>query len=84
MNVGCVPIFYDNTNAINIVENPMQHKITKHTDIRHHFLTDNVGKGLVSLMYCSTKDQTADIFNKTLSREHFEKNRLDLGMTKIA
>jgi hypothetical protein len=32
----------DNTSAINISKNPVQHSRTKHIDIRHHFLHDLV------------------------------------------
>jgi hypothetical protein len=32
----------DNTSAINISKNPVQHSRTKHIDIRHHFLCDLV------------------------------------------
>jgi hypothetical protein len=33
-------IHYDNTSAINISKNPVQHSQTKHIDIRHHFIRD--------------------------------------------
>ena len=59
-----------------------QHKRTKHVDIRHHFLRDNVEKGLISMNFCTTDKQIADIFNKALSREQFERNRLELGLIK--
>jgi len=42
VNTGCIPIFCDNTSAINITKNPCQHKRTKDIDIRRHFLRDNV------------------------------------------
>ena len=35
-----VPSKYDNTNAISISKNLMQHYRTKHIEIRHHFLRD--------------------------------------------
>ena len=44
VDTGCIPIFFDNTSAINIFKNPCQQKRTKHIDIRHHFLSDNVEK----------------------------------------
>jgi len=72
----------DNTSAINISKNPCQHKRTKHIDIRHHFLRDNVEKGLISMNFCTTDKQIADIFTKALSREQFERNRLELGLIK--
>jgi len=37
VDTRCIPIFCDNTSAINIAKNPSQHKRTKHIDIRHHF-----------------------------------------------
>ena len=73
----------DNTSAINISKNPYQHRRTKHIDIRHHFLRDNVEKGLISMNFCSSENQIADIFTKALNREQFERNRLELGLIKI-
>ena len=37
-----IPIRYDNTSAINLSKNPVQHSRTKHIEIRHHFLRDHV------------------------------------------
>ncbi|XP_074283797.1 uncharacterized protein LOC141608335 [Silene latifolia] len=80
MIINCVPILCDNTSAINISKNPVQHSKTKHIDIRHHFLRDNVEKGNISLKFCKTEDQLSDIFTKPLAREQFEKIRLELGL----
>jgi len=82
VDTGCIPIFCDNTSAINIAKNPCQHKRIKHIDIRHHFLRDNVEKGLISMNFCATDKQITDIFIKALSREQFEKNKLKLGLIK--
>ncbi|XP_075086504.1 uncharacterized protein LOC142169171 [Nicotiana tabacum] len=78
----CVPLLCDNTSALNMAKNPVQHKRTKHIDMRHHFLRDNVDKGLICMKFCSIEDQIADIFTKTLSKERFEKNRMALGLIK--
>ena len=80
--MGCIPIFCDSTCTINIAKNSCQHKGTMHIDVRHHFLRDNVEKGLISMNFCATDKQIADIFTKALSRELFERNRLELGMIK--
>jgi len=42
-----------------------------------------VEKRLISMNFCATNDQIADIFTKALSRDQFEKNRLKLGLIKI-
>nr|KAJ0210551.1 hypothetical protein LSAT_V11C400224920 [Lactuca sativa] len=43
------PIYCDNTSAIQITQNLVQHSKTKHIEIRHHFIRDNVEKGKVAL-----------------------------------
>ncbi|XP_070020032.1 secreted RxLR effector protein 161-like [Nicotiana sylvestris] len=78
----CVPLLYDNTSTLNMAKNPVQYKRIKHIDVRHHFLRDNVEKRLICMKLCSTEDQIASIFTKALSREYFERNRLELGLIK--
>ena len=43
-NISKSPIYCDNTSAINLSKNLVNHSRTKHIDIRHHFLRDNVDK----------------------------------------
>ena len=80
IETGCTPILCDNTSAMNMAKNPVQHKRTKHIDVRHHFLRDNVEKGNITMEFCKTENQVADIFTKALGRESFQKNRLELGL----
>ncbi|XP_070008128.1 secreted RxLR effector protein 161-like [Nicotiana sylvestris] len=77
-----VTLLCDNTSALNMATNLVQHKRTKHIDVRHHFLRDNMEKGLICMKFCSTEDQIADIFTKALSKKHFERNRVNLGLLK--
>ena len=80
IETSCIPILCDNTSAINMAKNPVQHKRTKHIDVRHHFLRDNVEKGNIIMEFCKTENQVSDIFPKALGRESFQKNRLELGL----
>jgi len=82
IDTGCIPIFCDNTSAINIAKNSCQHKRTKHIDMRHLFLRDNIEKGLISMNFYATDKQITDIFTKALNREQFERNRFELVMIK--
>nr|GEZ24891.1 retrovirus-related Pol polyprotein from transposon TNT 1-94 [Tanacetum cinerariifolium] len=75
--------------AIALCYNNVHHLRSKHIDIRHHFIREQVEKGVVEL-YCVTTDyQLADIFTKALPRERFEflLSRLDfmneLGYTEV-
>ncbi|GJR43002.1 retrovirus-related pol polyprotein from transposon TNT 1-94 [Tanacetum coccineum] len=75
-----IPIMCDNKRAIDLSKNPVQHSHTKHIEIRHHFLRDNVKKGNISIEKVSSKDNIADILTKPLKREPFNYLRLGLGM----
>ncbi|GJY42607.1 retrovirus-related pol polyprotein from transposon TNT 1-94 [Tanacetum coccineum] len=75
-----VPIMCDNKGAIDLSKNPVQHSRTKHIEIRHHFLRDNVQKGHISIEKVSSVDNIADILTKPLKRESFNYLHLGLGM----
>ncbi|GJU99740.1 retrovirus-related pol polyprotein from transposon TNT 1-94 [Tanacetum coccineum] len=75
-----VPIMCDNKGVINLSKNLVQHSRTKHIEIRHHFLRDNVQKGHISIKKVPSVDNIADILTKPLKRESFNYLRLGLGM----
>ncbi|GJR11940.1 hypothetical protein Tco_0794592 [Tanacetum coccineum] len=49
----------------------VQHLRSKHIDIRHHFIKEQVERKVVELYFVETKYQLADIFTKALPRERF-------------
>ncbi|GJR21509.1 retrovirus-related pol polyprotein from transposon TNT 1-94 [Tanacetum coccineum] len=73
-------IMCDNKGAIDLRKNLVQHSRTKHIEIRHHFLRNNVQKGNISIEKVSSEDNIADILTKPLKREPFIYLRLGLGM----
>ncbi|KAE8729671.1 hypothetical protein F3Y22_tig00003435pilonHSYRG00075 [Hibiscus syriacus] len=73
-------VFVDNQAAIAISNNPVFHRKTKHFNIKLYFLREVQKNGEVSLLYCSTNDQLADIFTKALPRSRFESLRKALGV----
>ena len=75
-----IPIKCDNTSAICISKNPIQHSRTKHIEIRHHFLRDHVSKGDIELSFINTENQLTDIFTKPLNVERFCFIRREMGM----
>ena len=75
-----MPIKCDNTSAINLTKNPIQYSITKHIEIRHHFIRDHVQNGDICLEFVKTEDQLADIFTKPLSEDKFVEIRRNLGV----
>jgi hypothetical protein len=79
-----IPLLCDNESAIKITTNPVQHKRTKHIDIRHHFLRDHVSKGDIVMEGLRTDDQLADIFTKPLDETYFCKLRSELDVIDLS
>ena len=77
------PIMCDNTSAINLSKNPVNHSRTKHIEVRHHFFRDHVANNNIKLEFISTTDQLADILTKPLDELQFVKIRRHLGLCKI-
>ncbi|GJS95910.1 retrovirus-related pol polyprotein from transposon TNT 1-94 [Tanacetum coccineum] len=75
-----IPMYCDNRSAISLCYNNVQHSRSKHIDIRHHFIREQVKKGMVELYFVTTDYQLADIFTKALPRERFEFLLSRLGM----
>ncbi|CAA7014800.1 unnamed protein product [Microthlaspi erraticum] len=75
-----IPILCDNKSAIAIGRNPVQHRRTKHIEIKYHFVREAEHKGLIQLEYCKGEDQLADILTKALSVSRFEELRKKLGV----
>ena len=75
-----VPLYCDNTSAINLTKNPIQHSKTKHIEIRHHFIRDHIEKGDIEIVFVKTENQLADLFTKSLARDRFNKLRTELGI----
>ncbi|GJX35567.1 retrovirus-related pol polyprotein from transposon TNT 1-94 [Tanacetum coccineum] len=69
--------------AIALCCNNVQHSRSKHIDIRHHFIREQVEKGVVELYFVRTEYQLADIFTKALPRVRFEFIRPRLGMRSL-
>ena len=73
-------VYCNNSSAIDISKNLIQHSKTKHIEIIYHFIRDLVERKIVSLEYIPTKRQNADIFTKHLDRSKFETLRQVIGV----
>ena len=76
-------VYCDNTSAIKISKNPVQHSKTKHIKIRYHYVRELVEQELVELVYVPTEGQLADIFTKVLDSTRFEKLRVQIGVCRV-
>ncbi|GJT19171.1 hypothetical protein Tco_0877877 [Tanacetum coccineum] len=67
-----IPLYCDNRSAIALCCNNVQYSRSKHIDIRHHFIREQVENGVVELNFVTMDYQLADIFTKALPRERIE------------
>jgi hypothetical protein len=75
-----IPIYCDNTSAINISKNPVMHSKTKQIPIKYHFLREQAVEKNIRVEYVGTKQQVEDIFIEPLPWEAFEYLRQRLGV----
>ena len=62
-------IHSDSQGSIALSKNPEHHARSKHIDIRHHFIREQVAANHISLQYMPTEDMLADVMTKPLSRD---------------
>jgi len=71
LKVSKVSLLCDNTSAINLTKNQIQHSRTKHIENRHHFIKDHVSNGDCEVKFIETEKQLTDIFTKSLPKDKF-------------
>ena len=76
-------VFCDNTSAINLSKNPIQHSKLKHIEILYHFTRDLVEDKVVCLEFIHTDNQKANIFTKPLDGPRFESLRKTISVGTI-
>ena len=84
LNFSPIPIFCDNTSAINLTKkNTIQHSKTKHIEIKHHFIRYHVHKGDIDLNFINIENQLANIFTKYIHEDWFYFIRNELGLINL-
>ncbi|GKB15155.1 retrovirus-related pol polyprotein from transposon TNT 1-94 [Tanacetum coccineum] len=84
LGVRLIPLYCDNKSVIALCCNNVQHSRSKHIDIIHHFIKEQVENGVVEMYFVRTKYQLADIFTKPLARERLEFLFNKLGMRSMS
>ncbi|GJX52439.1 retrovirus-related pol polyprotein from transposon TNT 1-94 [Tanacetum coccineum] len=77
-----IPLYCDNKSAIALCCNNVQHSRSKHIDIRHHFIREQVENRVVELYFVETNYQLADILTKALPRERRSWNSYEVMTRK--
>jgi len=80
LSLSKIPLKCDNTSAIHLSKNPVQHSRTKHIEIRHHFIRDHVSNGDCEVQFIEMDKKLADFFTKPLGTNRFNFLRTELGI----
>ncbi|KAJ0586508.1 putative RNA-directed DNA polymerase [Helianthus annuus] len=75
-----IPIYCDNKSTICLAKDPVYHGKSKHIRVKYHFIRDLIKKNEVEVLFCTTKDQTADIMTKALQNKDFSRLKARLNM----
>ena len=70
---GPTIIHSDSQGSIALTKNPEHHARSKHIDIRHHFVREQVAVGTITVDYVPTEDMVADVLTKALPRDQHHK-----------
>ena len=73
-------IYIDNQGAIALARYPKYHALTKHIDIRYHFVLQQIEDKKITLTNCPTSLMTPDNFTNALPQVAFIKHNLGLGL----
>ena len=70
-------ILQDNTSTIQLAKNGKRSssKRTRHVDIRYFYVSEEVEKENIQILYCPTKDQWSDFWTKSLQGILFQTHR---------
>ena len=69
------PIHGDGQSAMDLSNNPVQPRRSRHIDLKHHFIRVLVADGVTKFVKIASSDNLADIFTKPLSKFQFQKLR---------
>eukprot|EP00253_Pinus_taeda_P003776 PITA_03776 len=77
-----VNVLCDSQSAIHLAKNPAYHSITKHIDVRYHFLRHVIDGEKVALQKVHTRENCAHIFTKPVTIEKLRWCLASLGLQK--
>ncbi|MCO5573935.1 hypothetical protein L7F22_027713 [Adiantum nelumboides] len=73
-------IYSDNQSCLAIAKNPVFHARTKPIEVQYHYIREKLLDGTVSLVYCPTAENLADLFTKALQQSVVTEHSRSLGL----
>lgn len=76
-------IYCDNAGTKKLAENAVYHSRTKHIDVRHHFIRENVKNKVIEIKHKRTEEMLADILTKGLPYPRHQYILEKIGLNNI-
>lgn len=76
-------LYCDNTSAIEIAHNPVQHDRTKHVEVDRHFIKEKLDAGIIIFPFVKSEDNLADVLTKAIASNVLCDSLDKLGMCDI-
>lgn len=76
-------LLVDNQSAIRLMKNSEHHKLTKHIDVKYHYIRECVENQNIIVKYVPSEKQLADFSTKALPREKFYLNRESVSIINV-
>ena len=76
-------IFCDNKSSITLSRNNVFHKRSNHIETRNYFIRELVNNNEISMEFCRSENQFADLFTKPLGKELFKFHMKNIGVCKL-
>lgn len=73
----------DNLSTIHLSSRSIFHSRTKHIELHHHWIREQVEKGAIKLKHIPTNEMLADLLTKTLGKKMFIEFRSLIGLKGI-
>lgn len=74
-------LYCDNQALPDIVNNPVQHSITKHVDVDRNFINERLVEKLIDIMFVKLEKQLTDVLTHDIDKKYFHDSldKLDMG-----
>ena len=73
-----VKLKVDNQSAIKLMKNGVINRRSKHIDVKYHFVHEELKKKTITVDYCPSDKQVADLFTKPLGKIKFNAHKINL------
>lgn len=78
-----VTLLVDNAYVITLAKNPIAHGMSKHIEMRFHYLRKLISEGMLRLEYCWSEEQVVNLLTKEILIEVYKRLKMNMTMEDL-